>query len=549
MKKILSILSLAILVLASASCSKSRAEQMAMAENVVVTCNPGVLQLVGDKIPAEISVTYPSGYFHPEAILVVTPVLVYEGGSQTGPSVTYQGEKVKNNYWVVAKDGGTMKQNVVFDYVKGVENCYLELRSVAFYRSKQIDIPSIKVADGCVTTAQLVDLSGAYSYAEDGYQTILHKSYEGQILYDVNSAEVKKSQLRSQSIKELQEVLKQIEENDRTSVTGTQIVAYASPEGGKDYNAKLSDKRAGTAEKAWGKINNTGAKADDVTVQSIGQDWDGFQEAVSNSDIKDKELILRVLSMYSDPAVRESEIRNMSQIYTEISDKVFPELRRARFIANYDFKNFTDEELEELSNKAINMLDEPALLKVAANTEDPQRKSVLYNVAEQKYGSQKALQNLCAMYLDKGEPTVADFYVQKLKDQNAPEVLNAKGVIAMLRKDFAAAAENFKKAGTKEALSNLGALKIAQGDYQGAVADLKDDKGTNKALANILAGNLDAASQALTGNDGLTDYLKAIIAARKGNVAEAKAAIKSASEKDASLAERAAKDIEFAQCR
>ena len=549
MKKIFSILSLAVLVLCAASCSKSRAEQMALAENVVITCNPEVLQLVGGKIPAEITVTYPEGYFHPEALLVVTPVLVYDGGSQTGTAVTYQGEKVKNNYKVVSSDGGTVKMNVIFDYAEGVENSTLELRSAAFYRSKRIEIPNIKVADGCVTTSNLVDLSGVYSYAEDGYQEVLHKSYEGQILYDVNSAEVKGSQLRSQSIKELQEVLKQIGENERTSVTGTQIVAYASPEGGKDYNAKLSDKRAGTAEKAWSKISKDGAKADDVQVQSIGQDWDGFQEAVSNSDIQDKELILRVLSMYSDPAVRESEIRNMSQIYTEISDKVFPELRRARFIANYDFKNFSDEELEELSNKAINVLDEPALLKVAANTEDSQRKSVLYNVAVQKYDSQKAIQNLASMSLDKGEPVTAEYYIQKLSDQNSPVALNAKGVAEMLRGNYVEAVDNFKKSGSTESLCNLGALKIAQGDYQGAVADLKDDVTTNKALANILAGNLDDASKALTGTDGLTDYLKAIVAARQGKVEEAKAAVKSAVEKDASLAERAAKDIEFAKCR
>lgn len=544
MKKFISIISLAALVLASASCSKSRAEKMAMAENVVATCTPGVLQLVGDKIPATITVTYPEGYFYPEATLAVTPVLVYEGGYQMGTTVVYQGEKVKDNNKVVAKDGGTVTQNVVFDYVKGAEKCFLELRSVATVGVTSVNCPAVKIAEGCNTTSQLVDLKGTYSLADDGYQYILHKSTEGQVLYDVNSAEVKKSELRSQSIKELQAALEEIANDSRLTVTGQQIIAYASPEGGQQYNAKLSDKRAGTAEKAWGKISDSKA---DVQVKSVGQDWEGFQEAISASDIQDKELILRVLSMYSDPAVRESEIRNMSQIYTEIADKVFPELRRARFVTNYDYKNFTDEELAELADKAVNTLDETALLKVAANTEDPARKAVLYNIAQQKFNSQKALQNLAATYLAKEEPAVAEYYLDKLADQNAPEAVNARGVAAMLRGNLDDAVKLFSKAGTGEAKANLGALDIFKGDYAGAAAKLAGLGTTNEALANILAGNLSKASQILAGLKGAAaDYLKAIVAARKGDVAGAKALIKAAGDADAALAARAAKDIEFA---
>ena len=313
MKRILAFAALTVLVLSASSCAKSRAEKMALAENVKVTCNPEVLQLVGDNIPAEITVTYPEDYFYPNAIVSVTPVLVYEGGSQVGPTFTYQGENVKDNYTVISHDnGGKVSQKVNFKYDKGVEKSYLELRGKCTYGKTTIEIAPFKVAEGVNTTAQLVDLGGTFAVAEDGYQYVLHKSTEGEIHYDVNSAVVKKSELRNQSIKELQAALEAIENDARTNVTGTQIIAYASPEGGQKLNAELSDKRAGTAEKAWNKLNDK--KADDVQVKSIGQDWEGFQTAVSESNIKDKELILRVLNMYSDPAVRESEIRNMSQV-------------------------------------------------------------------------------------------------------------------------------------------------------------------------------------------------------------------------------------------
>ena len=289
MKRIFKIFALCGLVVAAASCSKSRAEQMKLAENVKVSCTPEVLALVGDKIPAEITVTYPAKYFHPKATLEVTPVLVYEGGEQAAQTFTYQGEKVKDNYTVVAYGGGTVKESVSFKYAKGVEKSYLELRSVAYYNGKPIEIPAIKVADGCNVTQMLATTGGEYEFKKDAYQDVIKESAEGQILYDYNSANVKNSQLRSNSVKELQAALEEIESDPRYTVTGTRVVAYASPEGGQEYNAKLSDKRAASAKKVWKKVTG-GMEADNLEIKSMGQDWEGFQEAVQKSDISDKEL-------------------------------------------------------------------------------------------------------------------------------------------------------------------------------------------------------------------------------------------------------------------
>ena len=548
MKRILNLIALAALVLAAASCSKSRAEQMAMADKVITKCNPEVLEVVGGKVPATVTVTYPEGYFHPEALMVVTPVLVYEGGQQTGESVIYQGESIKDNNRVIYKTGGTETLKTEFQYVPGVENCHLELRSVAFYGEKRIEIPTRKVADGCNCTSLLADVQGVYQYKKDNYQYVLHQSAEGQILYDVNSAEVRKNQLRSQSIEELQYALAEIMDDDRITVTGNQVIAYASPEGGKDLNAKLSDKRADSAQKAWNSISK-GMEAGDVQIQSIGQDWEGFQEAITNSNIEDKELILRVLSMYSDPAVRESEIRNMSEIYSEIKGKVFPALRRARFVTNYDFQNWSDEELEELSRKAVNALDEEGLLHVAANSQDINRKRDLYTLAADKFGSQRAIYNLGMMYLDAGIPSLAEDWLGRVENPDA-DVVNAKGVVAMQRGKYDEATEYFKNSGTDDAKANIGILDILKGNYSKAASELAGSGNINEALADILAGNLDKAGKVLGNLTGAkADYLRAIIAARKGEVSSAKAYLKDACAADASLKERAAKDIEFANCR
>lgn len=546
MKRIFKIFALCAFVVAAASCSKSRAEQMKLAENVKVSCTPEVLALVGDKIPAEITVTYPAKYFHPKATLEVTPVLVYEGGEQAAQTFTYQGEKVQDNYTVVAYDGGTVKESVSFKYVKGVEKSYLELRSVAYYKGKPIEIPAIKVADGCNVTQMLATTGGEYEFKKDAYQDVIKESAEGQILYDYNSANVKNSQLRSNSVKELQAALEEIESDPRYTVTATKIVAYASPEGGQEYNAKLSDKRAASAKKAWKKVTG-GMEADNLEVKSMGQDWEGFQEAVQKSNISDKDLILRVLSMYSDPAVRESEIRNMSQVYTEINKNVFPELRRARFIADVDYKNFSEAELEELSRKAIDVLDEEALLRVAAKSDDAARKAELYKIAVKKFGSDRANFNLAVLSLNEGKVDDAAKYLDAVKDQDA-DVVNAKGVCELRKGNYDAAAKLFKQSGTTEAKANLGTVDLLKGNYSQAAAELDGTGSHNTAVAYILAGQLDKASAAITCNCPRSNYLRAIIAARKGNASDVAKYLEVA-KKNPALKARAEKDVEFANYR
>ncbi len=546
MKRIFKIFALCGLVVAAASCSKSRAEQMKLAENVKVSCTPEVLALVGDKIPAEITVTYPAKYFHPKATLEVTPVLVYEGGEQAAQTFTYQGEKVKDNYTVVAYGGGTVKESVSFKYAKGVEKSYLELRSVAYYNGKPIEIPAIKVADGCNVTQMLATTGGEYEFKKDAYQDVIKESAEGQILYDYNSANVKNSQLRSSSVKELQAALEEIESDPRYTVTGTRVVAYASPEGGQEYNAKLSDKRAASAKKVWKKVTG-GMEADNLEIKSMGQDWEGFQEAVQKSDISDKELILRVLSMYSDPAVRESEIRNMSQVYTEINKNVFPELRRARFIADVDYQNFSEAELEELSRKAIDVLDEEALLRVAAKSDDPARKAELYKVAVKKFGSDRANFNLAVLALNEGKIDDAAKYLGAVKDADA-DVVNAKGVCELRKGNYDAAAKLFKQSGTTEAKANLGTVSLLEGKYSEAASELAGTGSHNTAVAYILAGQLDKASAAITCNCPRSNYLRAIIAARKGNASDVAKYLEIA-KKNPELKARAEKDVEFANYR
>jgi Tfp pilus assembly protein PilF len=546
MKKAVKILAIAALVLGAVACSSAK-KMAELADNVIVSCDPAVLECVAGNIDPTVSVTYPANYFHPKAILEVTPVLVYDGGEAKMSPLMYQGEKVKDNYKVVTKAGGTVTEKLHFNFVDGMEQSHLELRGVAKYKGKSITLPTKKVADGVNTTYMLVKGAGQVPMKADGYEAILKQTAEGQILYKVNSADVRNSELKGRSIQNFQNALDEIKNNERKTLVGTEVVAYASPEGGEKLNRKLSDNRSKSADKAWTKVVK-GKEVTDPEVRSIGQDWEGFQELVQNSDIRDKDLILRVLSMYSDPAVRESEIKNMSSIYTELKNDVLPELRRARFIANVEFKNYTADELVKMIDDDIDVLDEPALLHAATLVPDLNKKVKLYNKAISKFDSDAARFNLGVAYLNAGDLNNASKAFANVETKDA-ELNNALGVIALRKGDYATASDYFKKAGTDVAKANQGVIDILSGNYDKAVEDLKDAPGCchNTVLAYILTNQLDKALKAAHCKDPKVTYLKAVIAARQGKFDEVKTLLDEVAKADKDLAARAQKDVEFAE--
>ena len=544
MMKSVKFLAAAAILAAAVSCASI--EKMAqMAENVKVTCDPGVLEATNDAIDAVVSVTYPADYFNPKAILEVTPVLVYEGGEAKMKPFIYQGEKVKDNYKVVSSDGQTVKEKIHFDYVPGMEKSHLELRGVARKGEKYVNLPAKKVADGVNTTYMLVKRDGFVTPKADAYQDVISSTAEGQIKYLVNSADVRNSELKGKSVKEFLAAIDQINADERTKITGTEIRAYASPEGPEGKNNELADKRSASANKA---LNDMAKKHDNLSsadVKSLGEDWEGFQQLVKESDIQDKELILRVLSMYSDPAVRENEIRNMSQVFTALKGEVLPELRRARLIANVEYQNYTSEELLKLLNDNADVLDEEALLRTATLVKDNDQKEEIYKRAVSKFGSERAQFNLAALYLSEGKLARAEDALAKVHSNDA-DVLNAQGVIALRKHDLATAANYFRRSTSPDAKKNLGIVQILSGDYEDAAKTLADVDGCchNTVLAYILTGQLDKASKTASCKDQKVTYLKAIIAARKGDAAGVRENLGAITNRE--LLDRAKKDVEFA---
>ncbi|MBP5333552.1 MAG: hypothetical protein J6Y66_05220 [Bacteroidales bacterium] len=527
-----------------AACS-SQDKMTKQAENIKIECVPPVLEVIGGTIDATVSVTYPDGYYNPGVVMEVTPVIVYEGGEASMKPFKYQGENVRANYKVISSKGQTVTENIHFDYVEGMEKCFLELRGKVLAKGKSIPLPTKKVADGANTTYMLVKPAANVAFKDGEYQEMVPVTVEGQIKYGLNSAEVRNSELKSASVKDFQQALKDALADERATVKNSEIVAYASPDGSAELNDKLSADRSGSAGKAWDTVTK-GIATDKPEVRSVGEDWEGFQKLVAESDLEDKDLIMRVLSMYSDPAVRESEIKNMSQVYTALKGEVLPELRRARLIANIEYRNYTSEELLDVLKENEDILDEEALLRAATVAKETAQKESIWKKAVSKFDSERAHYNLAAMYTAQGKDKDAEAELAKYKVPDS-DYLNLKGLLALHKEDYKTAEDLFRRSGTESSKLNLGVLLIKTGQYEEASRLLANAPGCchNTVLSLILTDQLEKAMSTAHCGDPKVWYLKAIIAARQGNGDDVKKYLEKAF-KNPSLKERAARDVEFA---
>ncbi|MBO4611323.1 MAG: hypothetical protein J5668_04370 [Bacteroidales bacterium] len=544
MMKAIKILLAAAAILSLASCSSQKPVQNS-ASQLSVSCEPHILEVIGGKVDAEITINFPEGYFKTNSMMVTTPVIVFADGQRTGPAYIYQGEQIKANYRVIPLKGAKHTQKVSFDYVNGMEQCVLQLQCKIMLGDRNLELPPIKVADGCIATYRLADLSGEYSIKPDGFERYSSYSTETSILFDVNSSQVKNNSQNNNALEVYKSYIRDIQNDPRFNVTGAEIVAYASPEGGVDLNDKLSEDRAKAAEQTWSRMS--AGMTDSIKVSSVGQDWEGFKEAMANSDIEDKDLILRVLSMYSDPEVREAEIKNLSFIYEDIKKDVFPGLRRASFVVNAEHTGYSDEELQEMAEKQLIMLSEAEVLHLAGITDNMDNKKFYYRTTTERWGSNTGYYDLASIALDEQKIEVALAYLTHT-DEEDPDVLNLLGVIEMRRGRYQEALNFFEMSGTDDAKKNAGSAKIALGDYAAAAEALAGTGSRNEVLAYILAGQADKAAAAASDETPRDSYIAAVAAARAGDAAGVKKHLAKAVE-DPVYAEKAAKDAEFADFR
>ena len=542
----------ALMVLALSSCSK-----MGELSSDYFTTNPEVLEAVAGKVPVTINGKFPEKYMKKNATVEVTPVLRWNGGEAKGQPATFQGERVEGNGQTISyKAGGNYTMKASFDYVPEMANSELYLDFKITKDNKTYTIPSIKVADGVIATSELPTVASSNaSYAEDAYQRIIKQAQEANIMFLIQQANLRNNQLNSAEMKEFHKKVAEVNADTKNfKLNNIEVSAYASPDGGVKLNTGLAENREKNAEK-YLNTQLKKAKIDaNVDAKYTAQDWEGFQELVSKSNLQDKDLILRVLSMYQDPEQRENEIKNISSVYKTLADEILPQLRRARLTANYDIIGRSDEEINEAFDTDAKVLSVEELLYAATLTNDKARQEAIFNKTTQLFPNDfRAYNNLGEMAFAAGDVAKAESYFKQAaaKNASAPEV-NANLGLCELVKNNVASAETYlgKATGANAANEALGNLYIKQGQYQRAVNAFADAKTNSAAQAQILAKDYNKAKatlQAIKDKDAMTDYLMAIVGARTNNESLVKSSIKSAIAKDPTMAAKAANDREFAK--
>lgn len=521
-----------------------------------ITVNPSPLELKGGKVNAEITGTFPQKKFAKKGVLTVTPVLKYAGKEAVGEPVTYVGEKAKENGKTVNyKNGGTYSQSCSFDYVPEMRVSELYLRFEAKVGKKVIEIPDVKIADGVVTTPELADAKdNKTACTPDKFQRVIQELTEADIKFLIQSAELRSSETKSESVKALQAAIKDAKANEKKEISKIEVSGYASPDGGMTLNEKLAQNRQKAAANFLKKDLKKNKVANGVEANITAEDWEGFQKAMENSNMQDKDLVLRVLSMYSDPEEREAQIKNLSSVYGTIAEEILPALRRSRLILTTDLIGKSDDEIRELAKNDPAQLSVEELLYAATLTNDKAEKKELYAKAANIYNDYRAWNSLGQLYFEEGNIAEARrCYGHALGIQpNDPDVNYNAGVAALADNDLAKAEEYLgKAAGTKANLNAaLGTLYTKKGDYAAAKKAYGESATNNAAVQQILDENYAAASKTLANvkePNATTAYLKAIVGARTNDKAAVIENLKSAIAQDAKLKARAAQDIEFAK--
>ena len=545
-------------MLALSSCSSKLGELSA--DNFKVTPNP--LESKGGQVAVTINGTFPEKYLKKKAVVTVVPELRYGNGQAAqGQAATFQGEKVEGNDQTISyKMGGNYTMKANYKYVPEMQksDLYMTFDAYVGKKKKKVEVPAVKVAEGVIATSELYTstLSGSGAcIAADTFQRVRAQRQEAQIKFLINQANLRKSELKNNSITEFVKMLKEINaDREKLNLKNVEVLAYASPDGTLDFNDKLAGKRQNVSvDYAKKQVKNAKLESD-VTGSYTAEDWDGFQKLVAASNIQDKDVILRVLSMYQDPEEREQQIRNMSAGFRELADGILPELRRSRLILNYELIGRSDQQIKDQYAADATQLSVDEMLYAATLESSVDAKESIYKKTTQVYPNDyRAYNNLAAIAFAKGNYSAAKSYLDqaKSKNSNAPEVNANLGLLALKNGNISEAEGYIAKANTASDYNKvLGSLNLAKGDYATAEQNLKGINCNTTALAQILNKNYAGAASTLNNiekKDAMTDYLQAILNARQGNNDAASSYLRSALQKDPSLATYANNDLELSK--
>ena len=518
--------------------------------------NPNPLELVGQKVPATVTARVPAKFFVKNASVTVTPTLVYGGTESTSQPYTFQGEKVRGNAPVVSYDnGGTYSIPVNFNYVPAMDKSVLYLDFAVTQGSKQYALPRVEVATGVISTSALANAATVTpAYAADAFQRDINEKYAADIMFLINVANIRADQLSTDAMVELQKALVDANAASNRKIEEINIQSYASPDGPYDFNQQLAKHREdNTVNYINGQLKKDNiTEFGELTANFTAEDWEGFKELVSKSNIQDKELILSILEMYKDPEVRDREIRNLGAVFNELAETILPKLRYSRITATINVIGKSDAEIMEIFSTNPESLTVEELLYAGTLTDDNNMRQNIYATASRLYPNDYRTWNDLGMiqYMNGDYNGAKNSFTKAASLSTNPEPQMNLGLIEMINGNYSNANRYFGAAGGTENIGEaLGVYYLAQGDNAAAARAMANTKSNNAALAQILTKDYAKAKTTLAGinkPDATTYYLMAVLGARTNNESMITTNLKQAIKLDSSLAQRAANDLEFA---
>lgn len=540
------------------------------ADQIKFKVTPEVLEAHAGKVNVAINARFPEKYFDKKATLTATPVLKYQGGETQYQSVTVQGEKVEANNKVISQNGGSISYKDVVDFQKAMSKSELYVNLTASRGSKTVEFAPVKIADGVLATAEKLVVmpkpilgvqreknnTGVYNPATDAFQRVVPAEEMADIHYLINRYNLQRDEINAEDIKELEDFIKKANEEERIRLKEVEVSAYASPDGEIDFNTDLAAKRKETSSAFLAKKLKEAGVDIELKTKYTPEDWEGFKALMEKSNIRDKELILRVLSMYNDPEVREREIRNLSETFTEVAEEILPQLRRAKLRTAVDMIGKTDEELKEAAQNDPASLNQAELLYAATLFEDLNDQLEVYKSFSKVYPNDwRGPNNVGYVLAEQMKYTEAKPYFEKAESlkNDEPIVKNNLGAIALTEGDVAKAEELFGAASGAgdEVNYNLGLVSVKKAEYDQAVRYFSKFKDVNTAIAKIMAGDNNGALKDLEAFDHpncfMKEYLKAVIGARTAKESLLFDSLKAACDINPDCKEWAKVDMEFAK--
>ncbi len=540
-------------------------------DKVTYTVTPNPLEYRNDSVAVTIKADYPKKSIPKKGHAVLTPSLEFNGQSVAYPTLKVKGEKSKGEGQVLNhKSGGTVSYTGTIQYRDGMQRSELFVKANGFTMSSKGEKEKFSgktpnaVAQGVIVTPLLAYVDAkSMAVGKHNYGPIF-KTGTSVLYFAYNSKEVRVTDKNGnkQSVSEFNQFVDK-QTKDQSSFKGMDVLGYASPEGKEDLNAKLSAGRSENfsklLQKEVKKVNKELASSAAMKTEAKGADFAGFEKKLSEKAGGSGSKVSSIVRGGVTNAELQKQLKAMdASLAKQIENEVLSPLRRAEVITTVELKPKTEAELKSLSVSDPASLTYEELLYTSQTfiSDNNTRLAINQSATKVNPNDWRAYNNAGAAAASLGKWDVAENELRAAEKvaPNEKMVLSNLGRVFWNKGDRKKAEEYFDKAsGFPEADQAKGTILILRGKYTEAVSKFGSANTFNSALAKLLAGRAGDVESTLNGgadkDKALSDYLKAIAAARQGNKDKVLSNLKAAFGKDASLRNKSKDDAEFIKYR